>query len=57
MQMIPHINIWCSAALVIKNYGDTADIEGHMNNSATLEKGKRYGREEQGLSSDLVAEG
>jgi hypothetical protein len=57
MQMIPHINIWCSAPLVIKNYGDTADVEGHMNNSATWEKGKRYGREQQGLSSDLVAEG
>jgi hypothetical protein len=42
--MIPDIDIWRSAALMIKGYGDTADIEAAAKADALLAKGDIEGQ-------------
>jgi hypothetical protein len=42
--MIPDIDIWRAAALMIKHYGDTADIEAAARADEFLAKGEPYGR-------------
>lgn len=42
--MIPDIDIWRAAALMIKHYGDTADIEAATRADEYLAKGELYGQ-------------
>jgi Family of unknown function (DUF6961) len=42
--MIPDIDIWRAAALMIKHYGDTADIEAAAKADALLAEGDTEGQ-------------
>jgi hypothetical protein len=42
--MIPDIDIWRAAALMIKHYGDTADIEAAAKAGALLAEGDTEGQ-------------
>ena len=42
--MIPEIDIWRTAALMIEHYGDTADIEAASKADALLAEGELYGQ-------------